>query len=179
MEKEVIFLVSLVALIGIIGFVSIDSNFDNSVIGNIVAEQSEMTRSYGYVEAPKYGTSYSSDKEVSTDRYKYYANDEIKQVFTPIVQPIKRPIIKPETNKPVINDLEDLKRIICLGYDQKPAQDKVGIIQHYDKYGRLITNPEDEIRKETTVTYNYDDKGKLNSVEPMGGRSRKFAADAG
>lgn len=173
MEKEVIFLVSLVALIGIIGFVSIDSNFDN-VTGNIAAEQSEQKRvfgyeyvptyNYGYVEAPSYG-------QVSIDEYGADTINNIKQVFLPI----KKINIQQE-DQPIIKDLEDLKQLICPGYNQKTNEDEVKVQNYYEKNGQVTTKPKEEI----TIKYEYDSEGRLtNEIESMGGKSRKFAADAG
>ena len=75
-------------------------------------------------------------------------------------EPITRPL-PPEqkiNSNPAINNLEDLKKLICQGYTESNINEKpVG------------------------VTYKYDQKGKvlIGNIEPMGGRGRRFVEDAG
>ncbi|MBI4919233.1 hypothetical protein HY837_04835 [archaeon] len=145
-------------------FIADAANFNNPFTGNAVEE---TTRLYGYVDAPYYGRA----PTVATDSYRDNTKSEITQVYTlPIIRP--HPTSSPETSRKVaINNLEELKAIICPGYTVEQKQEY--------KVSNGQTQISEPSREKTTVTYKYDDSGKLNTIEPMGGKSRRFAADAG
>ncbi len=176
------------------------ASFKNPLTGNAAADSSEQKRAFGYEYAPtyrydyadtptqKYGyvdaPSYGKAQDVSTDSYDDSTKSEITQVYDvrggqarikpvleqPVVPTLPSKIVYPpvyDESKLVIKDLEDLKKLICPGYNiEKPIQK----IEPY--YG-------EEKKEDQSVTYTYDEQGRLNTIEPMGRRGRRFVADAG
>lgn len=144
------------------------ASFNNPIIDYAV-DQSETSRYYGYEASKAYGY-------VEAPSYGEIAIDGIKQVFTSLVgEPANNFLTVVQQDKPVIDDLEDLKKIICPGYSEKESS--VSSVQtYYDKNGQVTSKP----KEETTIKYEYDNSGKLvNEVESMAGKSRRFIADAG